>query len=237
VSAVPELVTLHVWNISTRSVPAAVWRMACDRRAIRRLPGVRFAKLLGTGSGTTFTMRDADLVRWALLTCWARKSDAQVFETSTVAHAWRRIATGEARVDLRPISARGRWARREPFGDPAPLRWDGAVAAITRARISPRATIRFWRAVPAVSAALAHSPGLQFAMGVGEAPVGLQGTFSLWESGDALTAFAYRGASHASVIERTPVERWYSEEFFARLAVLDVAGNLSSVATPDARYR
>jgi hypothetical protein len=82
----------------------------------------------------------------------------------------------------------------------------------------------FWRAVPRVSADLAQCAGLRLAVGIGEAPVGLQGTFSLWTSGDALTDFAHRRGPHVEVVARTPIERWYSEELFARFAVLSVEG-------------
>ena len=37
----------------------------------------------------------------------------------------------------------------------------------------------------------------------------------------ALQEFAYATAAHRDVIARTPVEKWYSEELFARFAVLD----------------
>jgi hypothetical protein len=114
--------------------------------------------------------------------------------------------------------------RGAPFGVPAPIRWNGPVAAITRARISPRHAVRFWRAVPRVSAELHRSEGLRLAVGIGEAPVGLQGTFSIWESGQALSTFAYRRAPHTDVVRRTAEVGWYAEELFGRLAVCEATG-------------
>jgi hypothetical protein len=64
------------------------------------------------------------------------------------------------------------------------------------------------------------------ALGIGEAPLGLQGTFSVWESGAALNEFAYGRAPHAAVVGRTAREGWYAEELFARLAVLSTAGTV-----------
>ena len=220
----PELVTLHVWGVAARHVPAALARMALDRRLVRALPGVRFAKLLGTGGARTFTARDADPLHWGALVCWDRAADARAFAASRTALAWARLAEETLRVDLRPLASRGRWARQEPFGDPRPQRWDGPVASVTRARLATRTAGTFWRAVPPVSADLRRSPGLRLALGIGEAPVGLQGTFSLWESSGALTAFAHRGAPHLEAVRRTAEVGWYTEELFARFAVLDVVG-------------
>jgi hypothetical protein len=224
---VPALVTLHLWTVARRSVPQALLRMAVDRERVRRTPGVRFAKLLGTGDGRTFTVRDADPLRWGLLTTWTDPEHARSFEQhSRVARAWRSLAHESFRIDLHPTAARGQWSGREPFGDPRPTRETGAVAAITRARLAPRKAAQFWSAVPPVSADLHRSPGLRAAIGIGEAPVGLQGTFSLWESPAALRDFAHRGAPHLEVVRRTAEEGWYAEELFARFAVLGTAGTL-----------
>jgi hypothetical protein len=183
-----------------------------------------------------------------LLASWADRASALAFERSAVAGRWRRLAEETWRVELRPLSARGRWSGQEPFGRPAggtaagpadrgspgstgggPLgdptggpaggRWGGPVAAVTRARLRPSRARSFWRAVPAVSADLAAQPGLRLAVGIGEAPMGLQGTFSVWESAAALRRFAYAGTAHSAVIARTSPERWYAEELFARFAV------------------
>lgn len=223
---VPALVTLHLWRVPPSAVPAALLRMATDRARVRRTPGVRFAKLLGTGDGRTFTARDADLTRWGLLATWSSAEAARAFEDSRAVRGWRALALETYRLDLHPVAARGRWSGREPFGDPAPVRTGGPVAAVTRARLVTRRAARFWSAVPPVSADLHASPGLLAAVGVGEAPVGLQGTVSLWRNAGALTDFAHRGAAHRAVVARTAAEGWYAEELFARFAVAGSAGTL-----------
>jgi hypothetical protein len=199
--------------------------MAGDRGLLGRTVGLRFAKLLGTGDGRTFTVRDADRNRWGLLATWDDAVDAAAFETGPVARGWGRIADERLRVDLRPLTSRGRWSGRQPFGTPEPDRaYDGPVAALTRARIRAGRMRTFWRAVPPVSADLHAAAGLRLAVGVGEAPIGLQGTFSLWDSPAAVTAFAYRRPAHVEAVRRTAEVGWYSEELFARFAVLGVEG-------------
>jgi hypothetical protein len=216
------VVTLRVWGLPGRRVPAALARMAVDPPRLRRDPGVRFAKLLGTGTGRTFTLRDADPRTWALLTV----ADDDAVAEPAVVRGWRRLADEEWCVRLRPLASRGRWSGREPFGRPSPRPWEGPVAALTRARLVPRTALTFWRAVPPVSADLHAGPGLRFALGVGEAPVGLQGTFSVWESAGALNAFAYGRPAHTDAIRRTATEGWYAEELFARFAVLASSGTV-----------
>ena len=115
------LVTLHLWGVSGRGVPRAVAHMATDRARLRRVPGLRFAKLLGTGSGRTFTVRDADPRRWGLLAVW---DDEAAADGCPVRPGWRAFADEEWSARLRPLCTRGLWSRREPFGRPAPTRWD-----------------------------------------------------------------------------------------------------------------
>ncbi len=77
-----------------------------------------------------------------------------------------------------------------------------------------------------MSADLRSRPGLLAAIGIGEAPVGLQGTFSLWHDDRALRAFAHGGAAHREVVARTATEGWYAEELFARFRVAASSGTL-----------
>jgi hypothetical protein len=198
--------------------------MAADPRRLRALPGVSFAKLLGTGTGTSFGARDADLTRYAALTVWSDAAAVEGFD-DTVGRDWARLAVSRARLDLTPVVSRGRWSGVEPFGAPAGGRIDGPVVALTRARLRPLRAATFWRAVPPVAAALAGAPGLLARFGVGEAPIGWQGTVSVWRGATDLMAFAYRQPEHRAVIDRTPVDRWYAEDLFARFAVRDIVGD------------
>ncbi|QOC91050.1 monooxygenase [Micromonospora craniellae] len=224
-ATVPELVTLHVWRIPRAAVGRALGRMALDPRRLRALPGVRFGKLLGTGTGTGFGPGDADLTRWAALTVWDSPAAAARFAGSRVERAWSGIARSEVRLDLRPLTSRGEWSGRQPFGEPTGGPVHGPVLALTRARLRPTRTLTFWRAVPPVAAALHTAPGLLARFGVGEAPLGWQGTVSVWREPADLVAFAYRHPEHRAAITRTPTERWYAEELFARFEVRDVVGD------------
>src|SRR5262245_20715010 len=217
------VVTMHVWRIEARRVPSALGAVALDRHRVRALSGVRFAKLLGTSEG--FSIRDPDPTRWALLVSWASREAARGFDASAVARRWQARARETWRAVLRPLASRGTWSGRAPFGVTSPA-WDGPVAALTRARLAPRQVVAFWRAVPPVAADLAGRPGLWAALGVGEAPLGVQGTFSLWRDADALRDYAYRGAAHSEAIRQTAARRWYAEELFARFAVLSASGSL-----------
>ena len=222
--AIPAVVSLHVFGVPTSAVPRALGRMGLDRSAVRRIPGATFAKMLGTGSGRTFTPSDADPHHWGVLICWRDEDGPARFEQSSAYRGWHGIAEEESRFLLRPLASRGEWAGRTPFGDPRPHRWDGPVAAVTRARIKTVHWRRFWSAVPPVSGDLRAVDGLRLAIGIGEAPVGLQGTFSIWESNAALTEFAHRRSPHTEVMRRTHEVQWYAEELFARFALVDARG-------------
>ncbi|MFU8849887.1 monooxygenase [Micromonospora sp. SL1-18] len=226
-SPVPGLVTLHVWRISRAAVPRALARMAVHPARLRRAPGVRFGKLLGTGTGNGFGPGDADLTRWAALVVWDSPAAAAGFDASPVGRSWARIARSSVRLELRPLSSRGEWSGHRPFDEPSGGRVTGPVLALTRARLRARRAVTFWRAVPPVATALAGAPGLLARFGIGEAPLGWQGTVSVWRDPTDLVAFAYRHPEHRAAITRTGTEGWYAEELFARFAVRDVVGDLA----------
>jgi len=196
--------------------------MGFDRFRLMLDKNVSFHKSLGTGKGETFTPSDADALQWGLI---ASVEDVEKFDNSFVIKRWRRISVSEYRAVLEPISSHGQWAGKEPFVATA-KDWDGAVAAVTRARIKWSQNFRFWRSVPPVTVSLKSAPGLIAAIGIGEAPIGLQGTFSLWESAAAIREFAYKGAAHQKAIADTSTYNWYSEELFARFAVLEQRGSI-----------
>jgi heme-degrading monooxygenase HmoA len=224
VSADPPLAAVHIFGVPRRHIPRALVRMGRDGRDLRSTPGLRFARLLGTNDGRTFGVSSNDLRHWAIVSSWTSTDAARDFELSPVIRRWARICEERLHVRLRPMASRGRWAGQEPFGTPTPTPVSGPVASITRARIVPRKSVQFWRAVPPVAADLAGAPGVRLAIGVGEAPVGFLGTFSIWDSAQAVTDFAHRGAVHQVAVRRTEEEHWYAEELFARFEVLDIEG-------------
>ena len=217
-----EVTVIYFWKIKSSNIGFALLRMALDRGALRRIKGVQFAKMLGTGKGETFTPRDADANQWgALIVLDSAKLD--LLDNSKLIKRWRTHSLSEVRYLLDPISSHGLWAKVNPFAY-ATTQSDGEVVAITRARVKWFQNFRFWRAVPPVTASLHSSAGLIKTIGIGEAPIGLQGTFSHWKSGADLRNFAYKGAAHQEVIAATERHNWYAEELFARFAVRDIRG-------------
>jgi hypothetical protein len=216
------MIVAYFWRIKPSAVPFAIIAMALDRFVLRRSTNVGFYKSLGTGKGETFTPADANALRWGLV---AQVHDIDSFDQSFVVKQWRKNSFDEFRAVLEPISSHGKWAGQEPFV-PTVKDWSGPVAAITRARIKWHQNFRFWNAVPPVTVSLKSAPGLMAAIGIGEAPIGLQGTFSLWESAAAIREFAYKGTAHQKAIADTATYNWYSEELFARFAVKDMRGSI-----------
>ena len=202
-------VALHVWRVPRSEIGAAFFRLARDPRRLRSRPGVRFAKLLGTAGG--FGPADADWTRFAAIIV----SEGEVaFEPPGV----------RARIELTPLHSRGTWSGQAPFSPFSRDKPDGMVLALTRARLRPAKALTFWKAIPPVIEEVGAAPGLLARFGIGEAPIGWQGTVSVWRSTADLTSFAYRQPQHRAVIARTPTDRWYAEELFARFAVRDVIG-------------
>ena len=218
------ITVIYFWQIKKVFLPVAILFMAIHKFALKRLPGVSFIKLLGTGKGESFTPKDADPYRWGALVT-IQKDNLDNLDKSKVIIGWQKIAKKEYRAILKPISVHGLWSGKQPF-EVEKLDWNGKIAAITRARIVWRKNLIFWRAVPPVTISLHQSPGLINAIGIGEAPIGLQGTFSLWESAAQLRDFAYKGQAHTQAIKATEENKWYSEELFSRFAVVQERGGL-----------
>jgi len=223
-------VRLTFWGVPAHAVPLAVGRMGLDRVHLRRARaggGLRFAKLLGTGDGRTFTMRDADPRHWGLLTVWDDDVAADRFESGPTHRRWDTLAGERLDVRLTPVSTRGRWSGAEPFGSPAPSPTPGPVASITRARIRPTRMRQFWRIVPPVSADLHAMAGMRLAVGIGEAPIGLQGTFTIWDGEQPLREFAHRRAAHVAAMRACGEGGWFAEELFARFRLDRLSGTFA----------
>jgi spheroidene monooxygenase len=98
------------------------------------------------------------------------------------------------------------------------------VAALTRASIRPRHAAAFWRHAPPSEAALAQAAGCRLAVGLGEAPLLRQATFSLWDNAAAMDAYARSGA-HQAAIRAAHGGGYFSESMFVRYRVLGIEGH------------
>jgi hypothetical protein len=228
----PTLVRVDVWRVPRGALLGGFWRAGTDARRLQRIPGLRFARLLGTAEAGHMSPRHATLDRWLLITAWgAQNGPAEGAPAwDRVQAAWRHLATEHGHLRLRPTSARGLWSGREPFGCPTPgaetARVCGPVAVVTRARVRAAKIPAFLRAAPPVARALATAEGLRYAVGFGEAPIGWQGTLSVWRDTTAMERFAHDDGRHTAVVRRTPLENWYAEQLFARFRVLGGSGTL-----------
>jgi heme-degrading monooxygenase HmoA len=194
---------------------SALSRLALDRRALGRVPGLEFWRLLGTGRGSA-TAPGADLRRTALFAVWSDESACRDFCAShPLALEWQ-AADEHWRTMLRSRGGHGTW---RGLAVPDVLERgadDGPLAVITRAHVRTAAWRRFGRAGRPVDGSLGTAEGLLAVVGIGEAPRGRLGTFSLWRSLDDAVAWASGSAPHREVVRRTRAERWYGEEMFAR---------------------
>ena len=233
--------SFHLVRYRRRRVPLEMVRFVTSRLALRRTPGLRFARLLGSAKGRSMSL-SADLSRWALFAVWEDDDALDRFlADAPAARHWRRHGVESWTVRLEPLASHGAWGGVEPLGRRhAPTTDVGPLAVLTRATVRARRWRRFYRAAALTDAALHDAPGLLAAVGVGERPVGRQATFSLWTSATDVAAFAYRDADHVEVIRRTRDEAWYAEELFARFRPYRSEGTWDGVdplAVPAARSR
>jgi len=214
-----DAVTLQVWRVRPRDVPAALVSGRATARRLRRQRDVTFAKVLGTATDA-FVPTAVTLQRWVALLSGRSAEPVR-------APWWERHAVEQATLALRPLYSRGRWDGRDPFVVRRPdNEWSGPVVVLTRSTLRLRAAGRFYRAVPPVAAELRRMTGCRAAFGVGEAPVLRQGTISIWDSVEAMKAFAYHSPEHAAVMAATPAQNWYAEELFTRFALIDATGTI-----------
>lgn len=214
-----RIATLHVVRERPGRQLLVMGRMLTDRRRLRHVDGLEFARVLGTGRGER-TGPSADLLRQAYFLVWRDAAAAQRFlDEHPLARRWE-TGTVERRLVLRLVSGRGTWSGRAVLEGMSAVPADGEVVAVTRARIRPGSWWAFRRASREVS--FAGAPGLRWTLGVGELPVGLLGTVSCWRSESDLDDAVRAHARHAAAASHAP--DWFADSLFARFTPIDLSG-------------
>ncbi|MTB49666.1 DUF3291 domain-containing protein [Lewinella sp. W8] len=192
---------------------------------LSKVSGLSFGRLMGSGGGNGFSLAPNFGV-YAWLGHWEDRDAAEDFFAH---HDWwqevRQRQDESATFFMLPTMTHGVWGGERPF-TPDPEAYDPAspVAVITRATIRTRKLPDFWRYVPQTSASVEEHADRVLSVGIGEYPIFMQATFSIWRSGKSMQDFAYRSKHHKQVVRLTRDRKWYKEEMFTRFSLLEARG-------------
>lgn len=201
-------------------------RLAQGPSAIKDAPGLQFAKVMGSGHGGGFSLRPS-ASHQGLITVFDERAQAEAFLASPYVSAGRERAREWWSAVLAIDSVRGEWDGQvfaSTHGSSIDTEeTEPALAVLTRASIRPAKAMAFWRFAPAAQADLQSAPGCKLAMGLGEAPLVRQCTFSLWQDTPSMLSYAHGGA-HQAAIEAAYRNGFFSESLFVRMRVLSQQG-------------
>jgi hypothetical protein len=196
-------------------------RFLFGRYALPRVAGLRFSRVLGAGHEGGFGLRPS-VSRQGLLCAFEDADSATRFVESPFVQRLRERSRESLVAVLRAYSCRGSWGGRPLALSVAPPA-EGPVAALTRASIRPSRALQFWRNAPPAEESLARATGCALAVGLGEAPLLRQATFSVWESVAAMDAYARTGA-HLAAIRASHAGGYFSESMFVRFVPVAIGG-------------
>jgi heme-degrading monooxygenase HmoA len=216
------LVTFHVLHYAHGQRWGGFRRFALLQQKLKRIPGLRFGKAMGCGQGAVFSVKP-DWSRYAYLFQWENEAAAKEFFAGK---QWQEIeghATQNRNWHLQPIHAKGLWDGKPRFQEEesAPLPAETtSMAVITRADLKPWKFGSFGKYAQTATDALAGHLALQYSLGMGELPFVRQATFSVWDSAEAMKAYAYKTPEHREAMKGKKKHDWYGEEMYARFGVL-----------------
>src|SRR5690606_1068767 len=165
-----RIVTFHVVRERPWRQPVVMARMLTDRWRLRRVDGLDFAKVLGTGRGDD-TGPSADLLRQAYFLVWRDGGSARRFlDTHPIARR-RASLDVERSLALQLVSGPGGWSGRSVLGGRRRVAAAGEVVVLTRARIRPGAWRSFRRTSRSTAASVRRASGVRWTLGIGELPV------------------------------------------------------------------
>ena len=221
----PRLTTLTLFGIKPGHVRWGLAQMGTSGPKLRKVPGLIFYKLLGSGHGKGFSIKP-NFYRYGMICTWENEQAAtDFFERSELIQEYRQHTSEHWTCYMQPLQSHGQWDKQEPFSPASTINFSsGPLAVLTRASINWKALLNFWRFVPQSSKGLDDAEGLLCSIGLGELPLIRQATYSIWESAEAMKEYAYRNPKHLEVIKRTRSENWYTEELFARFIVTRTEG-------------
>ncbi|TXK25022.1 spheroidene monooxygenase [Pontibacter qinzhouensis] len=213
-----RITTLTLFGLKKGHIRWGLAQMGTSVKPLNVTPGLLFYKLLGSGVGKGFSLQP-NFRRYGLLCTWESGAAAEeFFKHAPLLETYRQHSEEIWTVWLHTLQSHGLWSGESPFAPFLEKMPAGPVAVLTRASVNWLALPSFIKYAPAATRALDSAAGLLCSIGLGELPFVRQATFSIWESAEAIKAYAYKDVAHQEVIKRTRSENWYSEELFARFS-------------------
>jgi len=214
-------------------------RLVQGASAFKDTPGLLFTKVMGSGHEGGFVLRPS-ATHQGLICLFDTAEHADAFMQGPQVNAYAERAKSLFVTSLAITSSRGSWDGRtwgvtsdQSLGKYKDMDTSASgMAALTRASIRPAKAVSFWRYAPAAQDDLKQAPGCQLAVGLGEAPLVRQCTFSVWTNAPAMMDYAHTGA-HQQAIQAAYKNDFFSESMFVRMRVLRRTGHWKGVMSAD----
>ena len=177
--------------------------------------GLRFIKLLGTGSKDGFSIIP-DFACYVIISVWENDEIRKKFTNENklfkeiINKSSRRV---EIKVD--PYNYTGSWNGVNPFENKSTYK-KGKILVLTRARVKLNKLISFFINTSVAAKSINSKKGAEYYKGVGELPIIEQATISVWKSEKSMKNYAYSDKKHLEIINKARKNKWYSEELFVR---------------------
>jgi heme-degrading monooxygenase HmoA len=214
------ITSVHLADVS----PGTLLSVLRRDPAPARVPGLRSGRVaLATPLRTGLIPKLSR--RIGLVAVWDDEVALDAFEaTDPIAAAF----AGGFRMRLAPLRAHGSWPGLDADVPKARrVEYDGPAAVFTLGRLRISQTVRFLRTSGKAEAATAHAPGMLWGTALVRPP--FVATCSLWESSEAIAAYAFdsAGAPHPAAITAGRAKPFHHQEAFIRFRPVASAGSLA----------
>lgn len=215
------IASVHVADIGRRALGTVV-RRAPDPSSV---DGLRSARLGLAAPLSKSVLPSPDLGRIGLIAFW---DDDDALDRFLAGHPLAAKLSAGWHVRLEPLRAFGAWPGL-PSDVPRQrnVDHDGPAAVLTLGRLRLTQAVRFLRASAKAASGVVGAPGLLWASGMARPP--FVATCSLWETTEALSAYAYgRGDQpHPGAITADRAKPFHHESAFIRFRPYRSEGQLA----------
>ena len=203
-------------------------QLAFKRFFMKEVKGLLFFKILGSGRNAGFRVSPSFLHQGFFCHFESEKDAENFIFSNEIVNDYKTRSEDFFLTKLQSYSCKGSWSgniMKEVVRKPL----SGPIASLTRASIKVSKAIEFWSLAPETEISLNKSKGCILSVGLGEAPLLRQATFSIWENSKYLDLFARQG-SHLDAIKVAYKKNYFSESMFIRFKTTSMEGSWKGVS-------